>query len=83
MHRSFRSIVWITDEPEQDTREQPWKKWYTMVEDVKSRAYFVWPALIAGNGSSGNGAAELLSLGVDLSKPKPKPQDIKQSVSAD
>jgi hypothetical protein len=56
-----------------DTKQQPWKKWYSIATEVKTGSWFVWPTLLAGNGP-GNGADKVLSLAVDLSQPKPKPQ---------
>jgi len=50
-------------------RDQPWKRWYVPVGEVKIGCHFVWPTLLAGNGP-GNGADQVLSLGVDLTKPK-------------
>jgi hypothetical protein len=53
--------------------KQPWKAWYRSLTQVEPGAYFVWPSLIAGNGP-GNGADQVLSLGIDLDQPKPRPQ---------
>ena len=53
--------------------QQPWKSWYSTATEMKAGTYFVWPTLLAGNGP-GNGANAILSAGVDLSQPKPKPQ---------
>ena len=52
--------------------KQPWKTWYKSFTQVEPGAYFVWPTLLAGNGP-GNGADHVLSLGIDLNAPKPKP----------
>ena len=62
---------------EMSTRKQPWRTWYAKVGELDFVSYFIRPALIAGNGT--NGSDNVLSLGIDLSVPKSKPERLSNS----